>query len=91
MVSDIVLSLAGRDKGMHFIVLREEGQWLWLANGKARRAECPKRKKRKHTVQLGRCDDWTCSRIQETGRLSNSEIRKALAAWQGAGSVPDSN
>lgn len=82
-VSDIVLSLSGRDQGMTMMVVREDETYLWLANGKGRRAESPKRKKRKHTAHQGPCDEWTRERMFANGRLSNSEIRKALALWAG--------
>lgn len=65
------------------LVLREEGEYLLLADGKCRRAERPKRKKRKHTRHEGACDDRTRQRLAENGRLTNSEIRKALALWAG--------
>ena len=64
--ADIVLSLTGRDRGQLMLVVAEEGDFLLLANGRARRAENPKRKRRKHV-----------------SRLTNSEIRKALALWTG--------
>ena len=67
-LSDIVLSLTGRDKGELMLVVAEEGDFLLLANGRARRAENPKRKREK---------------LEEGGRLTNSEIRKALALWTG--------
>lgn len=82
-VSDIVLSLSGRDKGLAMVVVREDDAYLWLANGKGRRAEAPKRKKRKHACYAGACDEWTRARLAENGRLTNSEIRKALAQWAG--------
>ena len=50
---------------------------------KGRRAENPKRKKRKHTAYQGPCDEWTRERLFVNGRLTNSEIRKALALWAG--------
>ena len=84
-VSDIVLSLSGRDKGKRLLVVREDDTYLYLADGKGRRVENPKRKKRKHTAHQGPCDEWTRERLFVNGRLTNSEIRKALAAWtQGA-------
>ena len=82
-VSDIVVSLAGRDAGETLLVLREEENFLWLANGKRRRAERPKRKKRKHTAYAGACDERTRQKLLEMGRLTNSDIRKALALWAG--------
>lgn len=90
-ICDIVLSLSGRDKGLFMVVVREDGEYLWLANGKGRRAETPKRKKRKHTRYLASCDTWTRERMFVNGRLTNSEIRKALALWAGdKGNCPDS-
>ncbi|MDY3618155.1 KOW domain-containing RNA-binding protein [Agathobaculum sp.] len=81
--ADIVLSLSGRDKGMLFLVMAEEGEFLFLANGRARRAESPKRKRRKHVSYQGPCDERTKAKLSDTGRLTNSEIRKALALWTG--------
>ena len=47
-LSDIVISLCGRDKGQLLLVVGEEGQFVLVANGKQRRAEQPKRKKLRH-------------------------------------------
>ena len=49
--SNIVRSVAGRDQGKLFIVLAVEGEYLLLADGKGRKAESPKRKKRKHVLK----------------------------------------
>ena len=53
-LSDIVLSLTGRDRGQLMLVVAEEGDFLLLANGRARRAENPKRKREKHVSRQGR-------------------------------------
>ena len=45
--SNIVKSIAGRDAGSLFFVLATEGDFLLLADGKRRRVETPKRKRRK--------------------------------------------
>lgn len=81
--ADIVLPLAGRDKGQLMLVVAEEGDFLLLANGRARRAENPKCKRRRHVSRQGACDERTRSKLLETGRLTNSDIRKALALWTG--------
>ena len=54
--SDIVKSIAGRDKGKFFFVMDVEGEYLLLADGKIRRLESPKRKKRKHAAFAARYD-----------------------------------
>jgi len=85
--SDIVLSLAGRDKGMLMLAVGEDGNFLLLSNGRGRRAEKPKRKRRRHTSYQGPCDERTRKKLLETGRLTNSDIRKALALWTGCEDV----
>ena len=80
-LSDIVLSLTGRDRGQLMLVVAEEGDFLLLTNGRARRAENPKRKREKHVSRQGACDERTRLKLEEGGRLTNSEIRKAL--WTG--------
>lgn len=82
-VSDLVISLAGRDRDEVMLVVREEEDFLWLANGKLRRAEAPKRKKRKHTAFIAHCDARTREKLLTAGRLTNSDIRKALSIWAG--------
>ena len=80
-VSDIVVPLCGRDSGMPMLVVGAEGESLFLANGKHRRFERPKRKKRRHTEYRAPCDDWTRDKLRSTGRLSNNDVRRALALY----------
>ncbi len=83
-LSDIVLSLTGRDRGQLMLVVAEEGDFLLLANGRARRAEKPRSANaKKHVSRQGACDERTRLKLEEGGRLTNSEIRKALALWTG--------
>ena len=86
--SDIVISTAGRDKGKLFFVLGTEEDFLLLADGKTRRLERPKRKKRKHVVFQARVDCRTSEKIRGGDRLTNSELRKTLAQLGGDGN-PD--
>ena len=79
---DVVRSAAGHDRGDLFLVCRAEGDFLWLADGKRRKIETPKKKRRKHVVSTG---VWThpaidCLRNGEP--VLDSDIRRALAALQ---------
>lgn len=87
--SDIVLSLKGRDAGSLLLVVDEEGDFLFLANGRERRAERPKRKKRKHVTYQGTCDERTREKLLQSGRLTNNDIRRALALWTGKANGSD--
>ena len=48
IISDVVVSTAGREKGKLFFVIGTDPVYLMLANGKDRTLDKPKRKKRKH-------------------------------------------
>ena len=86
--SDIVKATAGRDKGKLFFVLDAEEDFLLLADGKTRRLERPKRKKRKHVAFQARFDRRTAEKIQSGEKLTNSELRRTLAQLGGDGN-PD--
>ena len=86
--SNIVRSSAGRDRGKLFVVLAVEGEYLLLADGKTRRLESPKRKKRRHAAFAARFDCRAADKIRSGEKLTNSELRRALASFGGDGN-PD--
>lgn len=77
--SHIVRSIAGRDKGRSFVVLDTDGEYLILADGRLRRVESPKRKKRKHTELVSVQISPLTQRILQGEKVLNSEIRKTLS------------
>ena len=86
--SDIVKSTAGRDKGKLFFVLEVEEDFLLLADGKTRKLESPKRKKRMHTCFMARYGCRAAEKIKSGEKLTNSELRRTLAQFGGDGN-PD--
>lgn len=79
--SDIVKSIAGRDKGKYFFALAVEEDSLLLADGKTRRLESPKRKKRKHAAFAAHSDCRVAEKIRSEDKITNSELRRTLAAF----------
>lgn len=79
--SDIVLSEAGRDKGMLFFVIDTDGVYVSLANGKERKLEHPKRKKLKHVRLVLRPDSSVAAKLRSGDKVLNSELRRELAAY----------
>ena len=47
-VGDLVLSVAGRDLNHAFIVIKIEGNYAYVVDGKIHKAQNPKKKKFKH-------------------------------------------
>ena len=80
--SDIVRSDAGRDKGKLFAVLAVEGEYLLLADGKGRKVEHPKRKKRRHVLFVASDDTRLADKIKSNEKITNSELRRTLAAYR---------
>lgn len=79
--SDIVLSLAGRDKGKHFFVIEKEDDFVLLADGKLRKLENPKRKKLRHIRLAAKSDTRASLKIKGGEKVLNSELRRALAEF----------
>ena len=77
--SDIVISAAGRDEGRLFYVLKVEGNYAFLTDGKMRKVETPKRKKLKHIRFVARSDTKVACKIRQDEPLLNSELRRDLA------------
>jgi len=87
---DIVLSLGGRDKGKALFVADTDGEYVVLVDGKSRKLEHPKRKKRKHCVFYNRDSSRLSEKLRAGERVSNLDIRRALATLR-AGSEHQSD
>jgi ribosomal protein L14E/L6E/L27E len=78
-VSDIAVSLNGRDAGKSFFIVGMEGEYALLADGKGRRAEKPKRKKLKHIRFASKSASRAAEKLRNGERITNAELRRALA------------
>ena len=87
--SDVVRSAAGRDKGKLFFVLETEGEFLLLADGRRRRVERPKRKKRRHVESVAAPTTPAAGKIRGGEQISNCELRRTLAYLRGIIGNPD--
>lgn len=71
----IMRSLAGHDKGDFQVILRTDGPFAYMADGKRRSLENPKKKKRMHLAPTGTV-------LSEECLSTNRQIRKALAQYR---------
>ncbi len=74
-VGELVQSLAGHDRGDFFLVIRQEGNLVWICDGKRRKAVCCKRKNQKHIAGSGLICDWV---EKQPERVNNTSVRKAI-------------
>ena len=79
IISDVVVSTTGRDAGNWFYVINEDPVFLYLANGKDRTLEKPKRKKRKHVQKVLRSETRVADKLRRGDKVLNGELRRDLA------------
>ncbi len=80
-IGQIVISSQGRDKGAFMIIVGVEPSYVYLADGKLRKAEKPKKKKIKHIRPTHMiCEDIKA--IYQSGKKAdNAALRKALKSY----------
>ncbi len=78
MISDVIISTAGRDKGNIFYCVGIDSVYLLLANGKDRTLEKPKRKKRMHAQKVLRSETRVADKLRAGDKVLNSELRRDL-------------
>ena len=74
MVGKIVFSNAGRDKGKYLVVINCDENYVWVADGKERKLETPKRKNIKH-ISL------TADSLNPDQFKTNKSLKKAIAVY----------
>ncbi len=79
MIADVVKVMAGREAEKLYYVVAADESYLYLANGKDRTIEKPKRKKRKHAVKVLRSETRVAAKLLAGDKVLNSELRRDLA------------
>ena len=79
MIADVVEATAGREKGQWYYVIATDDEFLYLANGKDRSLEKPKRKKRKHAKKVLRSETRVAQKLRAGDKVLSSELRRDLA------------
>lgn len=72
----LVISLAGHDGGKAFAVLKTEGEYVYLADGRTRKISSPKRKKIKHIKPLNVKIDLDA--YERSGGLTDGALIKEI-------------
>ena len=72
----LVRSLAGHDKGDFFLIIKEEAEYVSLADGKLRTVSKPKRKK--HVQISGIKDEKLAEKLMSGSTVRDEEIKYFL-------------
>ncbi|MBE5875573.1 MAG: hypothetical protein E7290_01645 [Lachnospiraceae bacterium] len=80
MVGYLAYSLAGHDKSRLYFVIEENETWVWLADGKFRTLDNPKRKNKKHIQIIKDVDDTMVQSIIDKS-VTNETIKRAIKLY----------
>lgn len=78
----VVYSKNGRDKAMPFIVVRVEEDYVYLADGKLRRLDKPKKKKKIHVQLSYDVISDIKEKLDKDMYLEDADLRKALKPYR---------
>ena len=79
LISDLVVSTAGRDQGTLYYCIGNDGRNVMLANGKDRTLDSPKRKSLRHVKKVLRSETRVAQKLRAGDKVLNSELRRDLA------------
>jgi ribosomal protein L14E/L6E/L27E len=80
-LGQIVYSKSGRDSGNAFIITEFNNDYVWLADGKIRKLDKPKKKKKIHIQITKTINADIRYKLENKLYLLDADLRKALAEF----------
>jgi len=81
MVIKLAISRAGHDKDIIYVIVKEEADLVYLADGKLKPLEKPKRKNRKH-IQVIEKLPKEITEVFTQENFRNEEIKRAIKLYR---------
>ncbi len=75
-------SKAGHDKNTVYVIIKEETEYVYLADGRLKTLEKPKKKNKKHIQIIKKYSSPELSERIKAGKTDDVEIRKALETYR---------
>lgn len=76
----LAISRAGHDKDTLYVVLERDAEYFWLADGKRRLLETPKKKKQKHVQVVKHLPEEILAQMQSI--TLDAHVRKILKNYR---------
>ena len=90
MAGQIVVSKCGRDSGLTLVVIGVcEEEFLFVADGRHRKVEKPKKKRLKHLKYTGLYSEKLRSMLLSNRQITNRQVREELNRLVGPGCRQD--
>lgn len=82
MIGQFVISKAGHDKDMVYVIMAEEGDFVYLSDGRLKLPDKPKKKRRKHIQTVSRTvEKALLERMQAGEKVEAEAIKYAIKQY----------
>ena len=71
-------SLAGHDGNRIYVIVKEEGAYVYLADGRLRTCDRPKKKKKKHIQLISAIPEELSEKFQTGAAVRNEDIKRVI-------------
>lgn len=82
MIGQFVTSKAGHDKDVLYVVVAEEGDFVFLSEGRLKPVDKPKRKRSKHIQSISRTVGEELVEAIKCGKATNEQIKYAIKQYK---------
>ena len=81
MMGKLAISRAGHDKNHLYVIVREEEEYVFLADGKLKTVEKPKKKNRKHIQIIQSLPISIKNMLTDMETVRDPEIKRAIRLY----------
>jgi ribosomal protein L14E/L6E/L27E len=81
-IGDFVTAASGKDKGKIYVIINVSEEYVYLVDGFYRTLHKPKKKNKKHVVDLTFTDNNLCDKLESGGNVIDEEIKRAIKIYK---------
>lgn len=83
-IGSFAASKAGHDQGRCYVIVGEEGDFVYLCDGRIKKLEAPKRKRKKHVQIINRAvNDGLCEKLAgASSKATDTEIKYEMKQYE---------
>ncbi|WP_075721570.1 hypothetical protein [Roseburia sp. 499] len=82
---NLAISRSGHDKGSIYVIVKEEADAYYLADGKGKTLEKPKKKNKKHIQIIKKLPKEVTEVFTQKENFRNEEIKRAIKLYRRSG------
>ena len=81
MIGQFATSKAGHDKTKLYVIIKEDSEYVYLADGDLKPFEKPKKKSKKHIQIINRVDETIQNKLENGQIIYNEDIKRAIKLY----------